>query len=156
MAPRTLTLAITFLLIATIAVSTTHVSAQDTLTFSLSRDFGTGLGSSIEGTFSIHGSGPEVIIGLIVYFNGVEVHQVSGNTIDWQFNTADYPAGETNITLYGWDDQGETYVASQHVTILSSTVGTAITIGIIALVVVLIVFRYVPRFLGSGKKGLKT
>ncbi|MHA2425788.1 MAG: hypothetical protein ACXAEF_13435, partial [Candidatus Thorarchaeota archaeon] len=63
-----------------------------------------------------------------------------------------YPAGETNITLYGWDDQGESYVATQHVTFLSATTGNLIGIGILVLVIVLIVFRYVPRLLGGKKK----
>jgi len=141
-----------FIAITMIAISPTQVMAQDTLTFSLARNFGTGLGSNLEGTFTLHGSGPDVIVGLIVYFNGVEVHSVASNTISWQFVTSDYPSGATNITLYGWDDDGGQYVASQQVTFLAETVSNVFTIAILALVVVVILIRYVPRFLGRGQK----
>ena len=140
-----------FLVLMLLVTTPSYVAAQDTLSFSLSRDFGTGLGSSIEGTFTLHGSGPLEIIGLIVFFNGVEVHSVTGNTISWQFQTGDYPSGETNITLYGWDDEGVTYVATQHLTFLSDNISNVITLGIIVLVIVLIIFRYVPKILSRGK-----
>ncbi len=133
-------------------ITPTHVTAQDSLSFSLTRNFGIGIGNTLQGTFTLNGDGPEAIIGLIVYFNGVEVHSVTGNTISWQFNTGDYPSGDTNITLYGWDNDGISYIAMQNVSFLSDFAATGITIGIIALVVVLILFRYVPKIMGRGKR----
>lgn len=141
-----------FFAIVMIAISPAQVMAQDTLTFSLARNYGTGIGSNLEGTFTLHGTGPEVIVGLIVYFNGVEVHSVASNTISWQFVTTDYPSGATNITLYGWDDDGGSYVTSQQVTFLGESISTGITVGIIALVFALVLVRYVPKILGRGEK----
>ncbi len=152
---NTALMGLAFFAIAMIAISPTQVMAQDTLTFSLARNFGTGIGSNLDGTFTLHGSGPDVIVGLIVFFNGVEVHSVASNTISWQFITSDYPSGPTNITLYGWDDDGGSYVASQQVTFLSESLSTGITVGIIVLVVVLVLFRYVPRIMSRGNKKAK-
>ena len=72
------------LVLALVMASPTSVMAQHTLTFTLTRNFGTGLGSSIQGTFTLSATAPDEVIGLIVYFNGVEVHSVSSNTISWQ------------------------------------------------------------------------
>lgn len=146
----------TLLAIVMMAMAPPQVAAQETLTFSLTRNFGTGLGSTIEGTFTLVGSGPEAIVGLIVYFNGAEVHEVTGNTISWQFVTSDYPSGPTNITLYGWDDEGESYVTSQQFTFLAETSSNIITIAILGFVVIVLLIRYVPRFMGRGQKTSKS
>jgi hypothetical protein len=65
---------------------------------SINRNVGIGLGGLIQGTFTLHGSGPEIVQNLTVYFNGNQVHFVTGNTITWQFDTANYASGSTNIT----------------------------------------------------------
>jgi hypothetical protein len=54
---------------------------------SINRNVGIGLGGLIQGTFTLHGSGPEIVQNLTVYFNGNQVHFVTGNTITWQFDT---------------------------------------------------------------------
>ncbi len=147
---------IALIVVTLIVVTPSYVVAQDTLTFSLLRNNGIGLGSTIQGTFTLNGVGPEAIIGLIVYFNGDVVQSVSGNTISWQFETGDYPAGETNITLYGWDNLGIDYVSTQTYSFMSDTMSSVFTFGIIALVVALVAIRYVPRLLGRSKKDPKT
>ena len=81
-------------------------SGQGSLTLSLTRNLGIGFGSIIQGTFTLHGSGPGEVQNLTVYFNGEQVHFVTGNTIAWQFHTGDYTPGSTNITLFGVDDTG--------------------------------------------------
>ena len=87
-----------------------------------------------------------VVQNLTVYFNGEQVHFVTGNTITWQFDTANYPSGSTNITLFGVDDTGVTYIASEQVTIIGGVASNLLTFGIIALVVVLLLAKYGPRF----------
>ena len=127
------------------------VSAQGTLEFSMSRDFGTGLGTSIEGLFTIHGSGPAEVIGISILFNDVEVHSVDSNTVDWQFNTNDYPPGETNITLYGWDTDDGTYTATVIRNFLLPDTSNLFTFGIIAFVVVVVVLSFFSKLRGSKK-----
>ena len=121
-------------------------SAQGTLEFSMSRDFGTGLGTSIEGLFTIHGSGPAEVIGISILFNDVEVHAVDSNTVDWQFNTNDYPSGETNITLYGWDADDGTYIAMVTRNFLTAESSNLFTFGILAFAGVVIVLSFVFKF----------
>ncbi len=127
-----------------LACGPVHVLAQNNLTLSLFRNIGIGLGGIIQGTFTLHGSGPEAVQNLTVYFNGEQVHFVTGNTIAWQFNTDDYPAGATNITLFGVDNAGENYVTSTSVMFLSAALGAAIFGIVIILVVVLVIAKYGP------------
>ena len=126
-------------------------SAQGTLEFSMSRNFGTGLGTNIEGLFTIHGSGPAEVIGISILFNDVEVHSVDSNTVDWQFNTNDYPSGETNITLYGWDADDGTYIAMVTRNFLTADSSNLFTFGILAFVGVVVVLSVVFKLLLSGK-----
>ncbi|MGY5858313.1 MAG: hypothetical protein RTU63_03010 [Candidatus Thorarchaeota archaeon] len=149
---NTRTLCIVFLAIGILSVLPIIISAQDTLTFSLTRNFGTGLGGSISGTFTLHGSGPDTIQNLTVYFNDVEVHFVTGNTISWQFDTANYEGGTTNITLIGITESGESLTFSQTVNFIGESPSTVITIGIIALVSVLVLIKYGPMLMSKRNK----
>jgi hypothetical protein len=109
------------------------------------------IGSIIQGTFTLRGSGPETIQNLTVYFNGEQVHFVTGYSVAWQFNTADYPGGSTNITLFGVDDVGARYHATSQVTFIGGVVSNLITIGVIALVVVVILVKYGTRLTSLRK-----
>jgi hypothetical protein len=134
----------------------TQVAAQNTLSLSLDRNIGMALGGFIQGAFTLRGSGPAEVQNLTVYFNGEQVHFVSGNTVNWQFDTANYPSGSTNITLFGLDDAGITYLADRQVFFIGGIMSTLITVGIIALVAVLIVVRYGPMLKGKGRKRVST
>jgi hypothetical protein len=127
-------------------------TAQESLTLSLDRNVSMHLGSLVQGTFTLRGSGPEAVQNLTVYFNGDEVHFVTGNTIAWQFNTADYQGGSTNITLFGVDNVGATYYATRQVMFIGGVVSNVITIGVITLVAVLILAKYGPRLMALRKK----
>lgn len=140
------------LLVGLISSIPLQSTAQESLTLSLDRNVGMHLGSLVQGTFTLRGSGPEAVQNLTVYFNGDEVHFVTGNTIVWQFNTADYPGGSINITLFGVDNVGATYYATRQVTFIGSLVSNAITIGVIALVAVLILVKYGPRLMNVRSK----
>ncbi len=139
------------LLVGLISCFPLQVAGQGSLTLVLDRNVGMALGSIIQGTFTLRGSGPESVQNLTVYFNGDEVHFVTGNSIAWQFNTADYPGGSTNITLFGVDDVGARYHATSQVTFIGGVVSNLITIGIIALVAVLILVKYGSRLFGLRK-----
>ncbi len=119
-----------------------QASGQGTLSLSLDRNLGIGFGAIIQGTFTLRGSGPVEVQNLTVYFNGEQVHFVTGNTIAWQFHTGDYAPGSTNITLFGVDDSGGSYSATIDVFILSEALSTVVIGIILALVVVLVIVRY--------------
>lgn len=140
------------LIVGVVVVLPMNAAAQDSLTLSLDRNIGMALGPLIQGSFTLRGRGPEDVQNLTVYFNGEEVHFVTGNTIAWQFDTADYPSGSTNITLFGVDDVGATYYATRQVTFIGGLVSNAITIGVIALVAGLILVKYGPRLMNVRSK----
>jgi hypothetical protein len=130
----------------------THVAAQNTLSLSLDRNIGMALGGFIQGAFTLRGNGPAEVQNLTVYFNGEQVHFVTGNTINWQFDTANYASGSTNITLFGLDDAGATYLADTQVFFIGGIMSTLFTVGVIALVAVLIIVRYGPMLRGRRKQ----
>jgi hypothetical protein len=140
------------LVVGLISCLPAQVTAQEPLTMSINRNVGIGIGGLIQGTFTLHGSGPAAVQNLTVYFNGDQVHFVTGNTITWQFDTANYASGSTNITLFGVDDTGVTYVASQQVTIIGGIVSTLLTFGIIAFVVIILVAKYGPMLMRKRQK----
>lgn len=128
------------------------VAAQDEITFSLSRDFGTAFGNNIQGTFSLHGSAPASVVNLTVYFNDTEVHFVTGNTISWQFVTDNYGLGAVNITLAGIDNQGTIYKVSKDYVFIAGGQTTLILIGAIAFAVIVIIAKYGWRFRSRKSK----
>lgn len=136
---------ILFVTVALVSSLSMNVAGQDTLTFSVNRNVGIGFFSYISGTFTLHGSGPDTIQNLTVYFNDVEVHFVAGNTISWQFNTGNYDGGATNITLIGIDNVGDVHSATHQVVFIGESLNTLIYIGVIALVSILILAKYGPR-----------
>ncbi len=143
---------ILFVTVGLVSALPMNVIGQDTLTLSLNRNVGLGLGSYISGTFTLHGTGPDTIQNLTVYFNEVEVHFVTGNTISWQFNTGNYESGATNITLIGIDESGTPHFTSQMVVFIGDTLNTIIYIGVFALVGVLCLAKYGPRIMRLRKK----
>jgi hypothetical protein len=135
------------LIVGVVSVLPMNAAAQGSLTLSLDRNIGLGLGPLIQGSFTLRGSGPEEVQNLTVYFNGEQVHFVTGNTIAWQFNTGDYPSGSTNITLYGLDDTGMEYYATRQVTFIGGLASNLFTIGILAFVVIVVLAKYGPRLM---------
>ncbi len=57
----------------------------------------------------------------------------------------------TNITLFGVDDVGARYYATSQVTFIGGVVSNLITIGVIALVAVVVLVKYGSRLLGLRK-----
>ncbi|UCE11662.1 MAG: hypothetical protein JSW61_06960 [Candidatus Thorarchaeota archaeon] len=138
-------IAIVLIAVGFMSFTPVNISGQATLSLSLDRNVGMALGSIIQGVFTLRGSGPDTIVSLAVFFNGVEVHSVTGNSIAWQFDTAEYASGSTNITLVGWDSMNETSQTTLEVYFLGGIMSTIITVGIVGLVIVLIIVRYLPK-----------
>jgi len=115
------------------------------LSFSLSRDFGISFGNYRQGTFTLTGEGVESIVKLTVFFNDVNVYNVSGNPFSWTFNTDDYQDGATTILLKGWTLNDQEYQISESVVFLSSVTGIQLTIIILVVVALLIIIKYGRR-----------
>ena len=143
---------ILFVTVGLVSSLSANVTGQDTLTFSINRNVGMAFGNYISGTYTLHGSGPTSIQNLTVYFNDEQVHFVTGNTISWLFDTANYEGGATNVTLVGVTDTGTSYDSTQTVVFIGGEINTIITISIIALVVVLVLAKYGPRLMRMRNK----
>ena len=148
---KIVTFAIAVLMISLTVSGITNTAAQDDITFSLHRTFGTALGNNIQGTFTLSGTAPSTVSNLTVYFNDVQVHFEEGNTISWQFYTGDYNSGSVNITLIGKDVSGEVYSVTKSYVFFTGIQTNLITGGIIALVVVTVLVKYGSRLRKSSK-----
>lgn len=98
------------------------IRAADTLAINLRRDFGTAFGNKIQGKFTLTGTGPNTIVFIAVYFNGIQVKNATGYHITFTFDTVDYPNGECNITLMGWDTENNAMQTSEIVEFLDSSI----------------------------------
>jgi len=132
--------------------STLFVGAQDDISFTLDRNFGMGFGNYIQGTFTLRGNAPDTVLNLTVFFNELQVHFVNGYTISWQFNTADYESGYVNVTLVGITASGLEYSTSRDVIFFSEIQTNLITVGIIALVAILVFVKYGSRLMKSKER----
>lgn len=76
------------------------------LSLSLSRDFGAGLGSSIQGTFSFRASGPDNLVRVIFYIDDQVVGEASEAPFRFQFKTDNYPLGVHTLHAVGITEDG--------------------------------------------------
>lgn len=99
-----------FLILALLWASfLTPVLAQDSpeMSIRLSRDFGTGLGSRIEGTFSIHATGPDNLAKVTFYLNDESIGADNAAPFRLQFHTGSFPPGQYIISAIGTTSDGQ-------------------------------------------------
>ena len=114
---------------------TVQSAESSSVSFSISKISGTGLGKNIEGNFKLKGTGSSSITNLTLYFNGVQVNSVADNEMAYSFDTKDYPVGTTNVTLIGTTSTGEQSQSSQEYEFMTpnSTIWIVVIIFIIAI-----------------------
>ncbi|MBP7998735.1 MAG: hypothetical protein KA314_13880 [Chloroflexi bacterium] len=90
------------------------VQAQDEPDFRirLSRDFGTDLGGRIEGTFSIHASGPDNLISVIFYLDETSIGEDTEPPFRLQFQTGSFPPGNHTLSAVGTTSDGQELTAN--------------------------------------------
>jgi hypothetical protein len=98
------------------------MGTAESITINLRRDFGTAFGNKIQGKFTLTGTGPDTIVQIAVYFNGNHIKNTTGKQIKFSFDTADYPNGEYNITVIGWDLENNTTQKSEIVEFLDPSI----------------------------------
>jgi len=93
------------LLMAALAVS---ALAQEELGLSLrlSRDFGSGFGSRIQGTFSMRVDGPEDLERVEFYIDDQRMGEDATPPFRWQFRTNDYEPGIHRLSAVGYTGDG--------------------------------------------------
>lgn len=111
----------------------------ETLTISLSRDFGTSIANRISGTFSIRVSNPpEAITRVVFQLNGETIGEDTAVPFRLQFRTTNYEPGPTAITAIGYAADGsEVAFGTINRTFMSSSESGRTTAWIIIPILVL-------------------
>lgn len=95
------------LLLAFLLGAGTAVAQEATeLSLSLSRDFGAGFGTSIQGTFSFRVSGPDDLASVTFYIDEQVVGEDSEAPFRLQFKTENYPLGVHTLHATGVTQNG--------------------------------------------------
>lgn len=86
--------------------ATAVAQSEDGLTLSLSRDFGTGLASGIQGTFSYRVSGPDDLVSVSFYMDDQLIGEDSEAPFRLQFKTDNYAVGVHTLYATGVTQDG--------------------------------------------------
>ena len=103
---RLLWLAILFCF--TLPVGKSLAQEEPALTLSLSRDFGSSLGSSIRGTFTYRVSGPDNLARVEFLMDGESIGENNAAPFRWQFKTDSFPLGVHTMSAVGYTVDGRT------------------------------------------------
>lgn len=120
----------------------TNTDAELTITYRVTRDFGMGFGNYIQGTFTIHVTGPNDLLRVEFYLDDVLMKNDMDHPFSWQFNTDSFGTGmhEFKITGYSSNNQGTVTYSKTVVSLL----GTLFMLFIILTVVAAIKYVLVP------------
>jgi hypothetical protein len=99
-------LLIVLLLGMLVGMGTAVAQTDNELDLGLSRDFGTGIGNNIQGTFSFRVSGPEDLASVSFYIDDQIVGEDSGPPFRLQFKTDNYPLGVHTLHATGLTQDG--------------------------------------------------
>jgi hypothetical protein len=102
--PKKVKLSIPFVIL--IIVSTVWAQDENSLQLSLSRDFGFGLGSNIQGTFSYRVTGPDNLMRVEFLLDGEIIAEDTTEPFRYQFRTESYPLGDHSLSAKGYTDDG--------------------------------------------------
>lgn len=87
--------------------------AQETeFTLRLSRDFGLGLGTRIEGTFSYRVSAPDTVVRVVFLMDGEPLAEDTEPPFRHQFRTADFAPGLHTLSAVGYTTDGQTLTSN--------------------------------------------
>ena len=94
-------------------VGTAVAQENPQLSLSLSRDFGTALGSNIQGRFSFRVEGPDNLNSVSFYIDDQLVGEDSEAPFRLQFETDNYPLGTHTLYAIGHTTDGQTIESNQ-------------------------------------------
>jgi hypothetical protein len=157
---------IKFGLLLALFLSLVFVSAAlaqgETLNLSLSRDFGYGgFGGDIQGTFSLHASGPSTLTRVEFFIDETKIGEVDKAPFALQFVTDNYPLGAHSLSAVGYTSDGrqlQSLKISRTFVSASAGTGTALRIVIPILILVfgaLLLAAVVPLLMGRKTAALK-
>jgi hypothetical protein len=142
-----------FLLIAA-ASPLTHAQTESTLTISLTRSFGSAIGSGINGTFTLRANGPDDLENVTYYLDGDPMGTVTASPFKLSFNTNNYPSGTHTITATGTTSIGQELQSNSFTRnfLTSSENIQGILFLVVPLVLLIIVGRYFANWISKRGK----
>ncbi len=130
------------LLLLSLSISTA-AAQEDSVTLRLSRDFGSGFGARIQGTFSFRVTGPDDLVKVIFLIDDETVGEDSDAPYRLQFRTNSYSPGVHAMSAIGVTADGREIPSNQiHREFLSDSESSRITIIILSSLAVVIVGGY--------------
>ncbi len=134
---------------ALVIASLGQAAAQDgdgeALTLSMRRNFGYGLGAQIQGRFSYQVSGPDDLVRVEFLLDGQVIGADGEAPFAFQFNTGDFSEGLHRLSAVGYTVDGRESLSNAIIRQFVST--SLVTIGGVALVVIVVAFRVGSHFL---------
>jgi hypothetical protein len=156
---RKITLALTVaLLLLGLTANATLAQEANQLQLGLRRDFGYGLGSDIQGTFTVSVTNPPANLSKVdFYLDTTLLGEVTQAPFSLQFNTDSYALGNHSLSAKGFTTAGtemsSTVIPVNFVPASSATNAIIkIIVPIVGLVVLMIIISYaLPLILNKGK-----
>jgi hypothetical protein len=136
---KNIRLAFVLALLAGLIVALPVLAQEETLTLSLSRDWGYGgFGGDIQGTFSFHARGPANLTRVEFYIDDLKIGEDTAAPFDLQFVTDNYPLGAHELYAVGYTEDGKTIRSNSYTRnfVPASEGGTAALKIVIPLLVV--------------------
>ncbi|MAU00504.1 MAG: hypothetical protein CL608_25455 [Anaerolineaceae bacterium] len=138
-----------------VGAGTAVAQADNELDLGLSRDFGTGIGNNIQGTFSFRVSGPDDLASVTFYIDDQIVGEDSEAPFRLQFKTDDYPLGVHTFHATGLTQDGRE-LTSNSITrnfISGSTAGRTTLYIVIPIIIIAIGGRLLSSWIANrGRK----
>ncbi|MGD0174092.1 MAG: Ig-like domain-containing protein [Anaerolineales bacterium] len=135
---------IKFGLLLALFLSLVFVSAAlaqgETLNLSLSRDFGYGgFGGDIQGTFSLHASGPSTLTRVEFFIDETKIGEVDQAPFNLQFVTDNYPLGAHSLSAVGYTSDGRQLQSPKiNRSFVSASAGTGAALRIVIPILILV------------------
>ena len=117
------------------------LAQAETLKLSLSRDFGyAGFGDDIQGTFSLHASGPATLTRVDFFLDETKIGEVDKSPFNLQFVTDNYPLGAHSLSAVGYTSDGKQLNSPKITrTFVSASQGTGSTLRAVAIILGVVV-----------------
>ncbi len=149
--PKSWLILISLFLGMLVGAGTAVAQSNNELELRLNRDFGTGIGSNIQGTFSFRVSGPDDLASVTFYIDDQIVGEDSEAPFRLQFKTDDYPLGVHTLHATGLTQDGRT-LSSNSLSrnfISSGSAGRTTLYIVIPIIIIAIGGRFLSSWLAN-------
>jgi hypothetical protein len=127
-------------------------SQEDSISMNIRVQSGGEILGKLFGKLELKANGPQDLKNMSLYFNGTEVYSTEGDSLSFVFETQNYGAGQMNITVIGYYENGETLQTTKTFEFIRAAefrnflvLILSIIIPIILVIVAILIFLYYRR-----------